>query len=180
MGLQLITPPAVEPVSLEELKEFCRIDLGDTSQDNTLLGLALAARYHCENFTKKRFMKQQWALFMDFFPGYIDLKIAGAKVSSPFVSGSNAVLVGIRYAIVLPFPPVRSIDLFQYLDANGNTTALAEYAGSPPSGGYVKDIISNPARLTPPFGQMWPVARVVVNAVEVQIHHRRYPDFHSW
>jgi hypothetical protein len=161
MALECISPPVVEPVSLAELKEFLRLDAGDTSQDGTITELALDARAWCETFTARRFVKQGWRLSMDFFPGYIDLKLAGTKVSSPFVSGSNAVLVGIRYAVVLPYPPVRSIDLFQYQDGNGHTTAMVDGVD------FIKDLRSNPARLTPPFGQMWPVARVVVNAIEL-------------
>lgn len=161
MALVCTNPPLVEPVSLAELKEFLRVDAGDDSQDNTITELALDARAWCETYTARRFVQQQWKLLMDFFPGYIDLKLAGQKVSSPFVSGSNAVLVGIRYAIVLPYPPVRSIDVFQYQDANGSVTAMN------PGSDYTQDLESNPARLTPPFGRMWPVARVVVNAVEV-------------
>ena len=161
MALVLITPPPVEPVSLSELKEFLRIDAGDTSQDDTLTALGVTARSWGEVFTKRRFVQQTWRLYMDFFPGYIDLKIAGQKVSSPFVSGSNAVLVGIRYAIMLPYPPVQSIVNFQYQDSNGNPVVMD------PATDYVQDLMSNPARLTPPFGRMWPVARVVVNAVQV-------------
>lgn len=241
MALVLITPPAVEPVSLYELKEFLKVDPTDSSQDNVLTTLAMAARSWCEVFTARRFVKQTWALYMDFFPGYIDLKIAGAKVSSPFVSGSNAVLVGIRYAIVLPYPPVRQIESFIYQNANGQVTSMIVgpltiggvtntinqpisintvlphglpsgatvviadnapllallngqasqvitvidandftlngtigtgasigTAGTVTGYNYVSDILSNPARLTPLFGQMWPVARVVVNAIEVQ------------
>ena len=79
-----------------------RLDQSDTSQDDVLTALNMAARSFCETITHRRFVQQTWRLLMDFFPGYIDLKLAGQKVSSPFVSGSNAVLVGIRYAIVLP------------------------------------------------------------------------------
>lgn len=161
MGLICLQPPLIEPVSLPELKEFLRVSPADTSQDDTILNLALDARSWCEEFTKRRFVQQTWRLLMDFFPGYIDLKLAGQKVSSPFVSGSNAVLVGIRYAIVLPYPPVQSIVQFAYLNANGSTTVLN------PASEYVQDLSSNPARLTPPFGSMWPVARVVPNAVNV-------------
>jgi hypothetical protein len=240
MGLVCVNPPALEPVSLSELKEFLRIDAGDTSQDNTIAELAVDARTWCEAFTARRFVQQQWQLLIDFFPGYIDLKIAGAKVSSPFVSGSNAVLVGIRYALVPPYPPVRSIDSFLYQNANGQVTSMIQgpvtigsvtnhsgqlislnttqphglvtgasitIAGNAPllaalggqpfwnitvtdpsdfflngssgtgatiAGGgtvtglnYVQDLLSSPARLTPLFGQMWPVARVVVNAVQL-------------
>jgi len=161
MGLVLITPPPVEPVSLAELKQYLRVDAGDTSQDSLILSLAQTGRSEAEVFTRKRFVQQTWRLYMDFFPGYIDLKIAGAKISSPFVSGSNAVLVGIRYAILLPYPPVNSILGFQYQDANGTATQMVQ--GSD----YIADLMSNPARLTPLFGKMWPVARVVINAVQI-------------
>ena len=239
MGLICLNPPQVEPVSLPELKQFCRLDPGDSSQDDQIITLAYEARSFCEAFTRRCFVKQQWRLLMDFFPGYIDLKLAGQKVSSPFVSGSNAVLVGIRYAVMNPFPPVQSIDAFTYLNANGmttsmivgpaNVTAVANPSGNPivittdnplalvegstvafggnvallsllngqpsqvvqaitgntitlyalgtgatiASGGtatgynFVQDLLSNPARLSPIFGQMWPVARVVMNAVSI-------------
>lgn len=239
MALVCLNPPLVEPVSLPELKEFCRIDSGDTTQDTTIDTLALDARAFCESFTARRFVQQTWRLLMDFFPGYIDLKLAGTKVSSPFVSGSNAVLVGIRYAIVLPYPPVRNLVAFNYLNANGLTTSMiigplaiasvvnlsgqplaintavphtlasgasVTFAGNlalvsviggnsavivvtgdsqftvlgvngtgsaiPGTGtatgfNFNQDLSGNPARLAPVFGQMWPVARVTLNAVQV-------------
>jgi hypothetical protein len=145
---------------MSELKEMLRLG-SDPSQDTTLTSLNVAARTWCEALTQRKFVQQTWRLGMDFFPGYIDLKLAGQKVSSPFVSGSNAVLVGIRYAIALPFPPVQSLVAFNYQDANGGVTALTSPAG------YTADLLSQPARLTPPFGTMWPVAKVVVNAVQV-------------
>jgi hypothetical protein len=161
MALILIAPPPVEPVSLAELKQFLRVDAADTSQDGTIIDLAATARSWAEAYTNRPFVQQQWSLYMDFFPGYIDLKLAGQKVSSPFVSGSNAVLVGIRYAIRLPYPPVMSVDLFEYQNANGEVTQMVEDTD------YIADLQSNPARLTPLFGQMWPVARVVVNALQI-------------
>ncbi len=239
MGLICLSPPLVEPVSLPELKQYCRIDQGDTSQDDQIIGFGVEGRGFAETFTRKCFVKQQWRLLMDFFPGYIDLKLAGQKVSSPFVSGANAVLVGIRYAVMNPYPPVQSIDAFVYLNANGMTTSmivgpanvvsvanpsgnpivittdqplalvpgstvvfggnspllsvlngqssqvvqfiegntLILYAlgtGSAVAGGgtatgynFVQDLLSNPARLSPIFGQMWPVARVILNAVQI-------------
>lgn len=241
MALILINPPAVEPVSLAELKEFLRVDSDDTSQDSTLTALAMAGRDWVETETKRRLVQQTWRLLIDFFPGYIDLKLAGQKVSSPFVSGSNAVLVGIRYAIALPYPPAWELVDFNYQNANGqltsmitspvsiasvqnvlgqplqittstalgvqtgggivvaNNAALLAFLGgeifqnitvtgpytftlngtvgdgatSLPGGGivtgynFIYDLQSNPARLMPVFGQMWPVARVVANAIQV-------------
>lgn len=239
MGLTLINPSAVEPVSLSEIKDFLRIDLDDDTQDGVLTALSMAARSWCEVYVRRRFVQQTWRLLMDSFPGYIDTKLAGAKVSSPFVSGSNAILVGIRYAIALPYPPAGSVTAFIYQNANGQVTSMIvgplniggvtnvngrpvginttvphglasgatisiagnsaliallggasqaitvtdandftvngsvgtgssiSAAGTVTGYNYVQDLQSNPARLTPLFGQMWPVARVVVNAVQV-------------
>jgi hypothetical protein len=161
MGLLTITPPAVEPVTLEELKAFLSLDSDDTSRDGVLIALGLAAREWCESFCQRRFITQTMRLLVDFFPGYIDQKLVGQRVSSPFVSGSHALLVGLRWAIALPLPPVQSITTFQYLDANGSPIVMN------PGTNYVADLSSQPARLTPPFGQMWPVAQVVVNAVQI-------------
>jgi hypothetical protein len=161
MALIVFTPPLAEPVSLPELKQFLRVDAADTSQDSTIADLALAARAWAEAHTNRPFVQQGWSLFLDFFPGYIDLRLTGQKISAPYVSGSNAVLVGIRYALRLPYPPLLSVDLFQYQNANGEVTEMIQGQD------YFLDAQSNPARLTPPFGAMWPVARVVVNAIQL-------------
>jgi hypothetical protein len=161
MSLEIITPPGMEPVSLDDMKEFMRIDEDDDSNNNTILALITAARGWAETYTRRKFVSQTMRLKMDFFPGYIDTKLSGQNWSSPFVSGSNAVMVGLRYAIVLPFPQVQSITAFTYQDSNGNVTTMAQGVD------YVADLSSQPARLVPPFSQMWPVARVVPNAVSV-------------
>jgi hypothetical protein len=159
VGLITLVEPVSEPVSVEQMDFYLRVD--STSDDPLMAGLITAARRWCENFTQRRFQYTTLRLLMDFFPGYVDFKMSGQKISSPFVSGSNAVLVGIRYAILLPYPAVYKIVNFQYEDENGsNVTLLA-------ATNYIQDLQSQPARLMPLFGQMWPVARVVSNAVTV-------------
>jgi hypothetical protein len=159
VGLITLVEPVSEPVSVEQMDFYLRVD--STSDDTLMAGLITAARRWCENFTQRRFQYTTLRLLMDFFPGYVDFKMSGQKISSPFVSGSNAVLVGIRYAILLPYPAVYKIVNFQYEDENGsNVTLLA-------ATNYIQDLQSQPARLMPLFGQMWPVARVVSNAVTV-------------
>jgi hypothetical protein len=164
----------------------------------------------------------------------------GQKISSPFVSGANAVLVGIRYAFELPYPPVQSLNTFSYLNANGQTTSMItgpfnissvsntvnqpvqivtsaahgltsnasvtiagnsallelcagvanqqinvidtvtltltyiQGTGTSISGtgtvtgfNFVEDLLSQPARLMPIFGQAWPCARIIANAVQM-------------
>jgi hypothetical protein len=159
MAFLTLVPPATEPVSIAQLNSYGHID--SSENDSFLQMLITAAREWCEAYCERAFVFQTKRLLMDFFPGYVDFKLAGQRVSSPFVSGSNAVLVGIRYAIALPWPLVRQIVLFQYQDENGATQVMA--AGTD----FIQDLDSQPARLTPLFGEMWPVARVVANAVQV-------------
>lgn len=160
MALLTLKAPAYEPVTVAQLISYGHID---PNEDQAFLGMLItSAREWCEAFCERAFVFQTKRLLMDFFPGYIDMKMAGQKVSSPFVSGSNAVLVGIRYAIVLPWPIVRNLITLQYADPNdGSMRPLT------PGTDFIIDIDSQPARLTPMFGTMWPVARVNVNAVQV-------------
>jgi hypothetical protein len=159
MGFLTLQQPAIEPVTPADLIAYGKLDPNESV--SSLTRLLVAARLWCEAFCERAFIFQTKRLLMDFFPGYVDFKMAGQRVSSPFVSGSNAVLVGIRYAIALPWPSVRQVVKFQYQDANGNYTVMR------PGADFTADIDSQPARLTPIFGQMWPVARVIVNAVQV-------------
>lgn len=161
MAFLTLVQPAQEPISLAQAQNYLRLDSGFTV-DNDLIGsLITVSREWCEAFCERAFIFQTKRLLMDFFPGYVDFKMAGQRVSSPFVSGSNAVLVGIRYAIALPWPQVRQIVNFQYQDENGNIQPMV--AGTD----FIQDLDSQPARLMPLFGEMWPVARVVSNAVQV-------------
>jgi len=161
MGLITLVEPAQEPVLVADMKNYLRLDAGFSDDDALIGSLIVAARRWAEEYTQRRFIYQTVRLYLDFFPGYVDMKLAGEKVSSPFVSGSNAVLVGIRYAIALPLPTVRAVTAFQYQDQNGGSQTMV--AGT----NYFEDVQSQPARLTPPFGQMWPVARVIANAINV-------------
>lgn len=69
MALKLKTPPAVDPVSLEEAKKHCRVDWND---DDALIGLYIkAATAHCDGnrgVLGRAIVNQQWELYYDAFP----------------------------------------------------------------------------------------------------------------
>jgi len=163
VALVTIIEPQSEPVTLGEGKLFLRLDASNTLDDDLLASLLVAARRWAEMFTRRRFIYQTVRLEMDFFPGYIIGGIGGgaSHYATAFMSGANAVLAGIRYAIQLPYPPVHHIAAFTYTDQNGGVTPVL------PGTQYVADLDSQPARLMPPFGQFWPVAQVIGNAVRV-------------
>ena len=69
MGLRLITPPAEEPITLEEAKQHLRVE--DSSQD-LLIGLyIMAARQHIDGkdgWLGRAIVSQTWELSLDTFP----------------------------------------------------------------------------------------------------------------
>jgi uncharacterized phiE125 gp8 family phage protein len=66
MPLEIITPPAVDPVTLDEAKAYLKVD---TSDDDALIGsLIEAARARAEWHTGRAFVTQSWRLWLDAWP----------------------------------------------------------------------------------------------------------------
>lgn len=81
MGVTINTQPTIEPVSLEEIKEFVQINHSD--DDNLLRIKGQAAREICEKYTRRRFINTVLDLTLDAFPlGEIPIESA----ASPLVS----------------------------------------------------------------------------------------------
>lgn len=87
MTLKLITPPAVEPITLAEVKVQCRVDTDITTDDALLTGLAVAAREACEHELGRALIDQVWERTLDVFP------CSGIALGMPPVSG----IVSITY-----------------------------------------------------------------------------------
>ena len=87
MPLQLITPPAEEPVSLAEAKLHLRVDFPD--DDALIVAIISAARQHAEMLTRRQFIAARWKLVLDRFP---------------------------EHAVALPRSPLQSVVSIDYLD----------------------------------------------------------------
>ena len=61
----------------------------------------------------------------------------------------------------LPRPPLQSVTSVKYLDVNGVEQTLA-------TAKYLVDTRSEPGRVTPAYGEIWPSTRNVINAVTVK------------
>ena len=93
----LVTPPAVEPVTLEELKSHLYVD---HDADDALLALyAQAARVAVEAECWRAILTQTWDLFLPAWPA--------------------------DGVIVLPRPPLQSVTSITYRDGDNVTTTLA-------------------------------------------------------
>lgn len=95
MKVNVITPPAALPVSLDEAKEHLRIDFDLDDNEENLLDLYLrAACNHIEQVICKRaFVTQTLELVMDHWPGY---------------------------EIILPRPPLQEVLSVKYRDTYGH------------------------------------------------------------
>jgi len=95
-GIVIKTPPAIEPVTVSELKDFLR--LSGTDQDTMLAGFISAARAGVEIFTGRTLINAVYEFYFDSFP----------------VSG-----------VALGRPPVQSVSSIYYINSSGVDTLLA-------------------------------------------------------
>lgn len=96
-SLTLVTPPAVEPVTLEAVKKHCRISHDD--DDDLFTIWVTAARQLIETETNCRLIEQTWRLSLKDWPsdcGWIEL----------------------------PLQPVISVETLKYLDSNSTLQTL--------------------------------------------------------
>ena len=147
MPLQLVTPPAQEPVSLIEAKAHLRVDFSD--DDLLITSLISAARQAAETLTGRQIVTARWKLILDCFPGP---SLMGVPAGLPFSLPGHAVL--------LPKCPVQSVFAIQYLDMSSSTQIM-------PSTDYTVDIACEPARITPVFGKIWPICLPQIGAVAI-------------
>ena len=66
MTAALITPPAVEPVSLADAKAHLRLDT--TDDDQLITASITAARIHVEALTRRLLIEQGWRVYLDAWP----------------------------------------------------------------------------------------------------------------
>ncbi len=128
---QVVTAPASEPVSVDDLMDLANIDVKD--QPALLTGYITAARIMVDKDCERALMPQTLRLYMDAFPGY---------------------------EVFLERPPVQSITSIVYYDTDGTSQTWS-------ASNYDSDLVSEPCRINPAYGKVWPFTRYKSNAVAV-------------
>ena len=159
VGLKRVGPPASEPVSLAAMKSHLSIGATFTDDDDLLSGMISSAREDAEDFTGRSLVSQQWIYALDYFPVY------RINDFSPLDAQSGNSQTGFRWnhsqIISLPQPPLLSVDQLVFIDSTGTPNTLTAPA-------YQVDNVSEPGRLAPLAGAVWPVtAPGVLNAVQI-------------
>lgn len=158
MDIVLITPPPIEPVTLDEAKRQCGfgpIEDSDRAASQILAddlrGYIKDAREHIENWTRRALITQTWAAKCDSFPGR-DYR---------YLPHGYA-------AFQIPKPPVQSIYSFQYIDVSGTLQTLLQdttYGVSitEPQYGYqfIRGSETQGGQLIVSYPRIWPPTRMV-------------------
>jgi uncharacterized phiE125 gp8 family phage protein len=143
MGIRVITPPTVEPVTLAEVKAWARIDdttdaTANAAADALLSSLITAAREEAEQIMGRSILGQTLELTLDRFPRW-------------------------GRCVELPRPPLVEVVSVSYFDAAGLDIVMDEAA-------YVLPNLSDaiPPSIYPAPGGFWPDAFRRPDAVRIR------------
>lgn len=143
-GLQRITGPTVEPVSVAMAKHHCRVDFG--LDDSYIAALISAARETVEGQLNRAIYNQTWCLTLDQFPYAASFATIAPYVRENYL-GTGQYFDSVQ--IQLPWPRLSSITSITSVDVNGNPQTLDPST-------YCFDTSSEPARIMPANGGSWP------------------------
>ena len=143
MPYRVITPPAAEPLHLDEVKAQLRIQ--HDTEDVLLAGFLTSARQQWEEIAGRALIAQTVVVTLAAFP-------AGYQTYSDWENGCSA--------IVLPRSPTLAVSAITYVDSNGDSQTL-------PSSDYVLDSFIEPNLLLVNYGSSWPSARYQPNSVQI-------------
>lgn len=139
-SLTVVTPPASEPLSLDEAKAHLRVE--HTADDDYLSALIAAARVWCEAETQRTFVTTALKLMFDEFP-------------------DGAGWPGDWAAIRLRSGPVASVETVKYYATGGTLTTLD-------SSLYQTWLATEPPMIVPAVATCWPLTQCGrIGAVEV-------------
>jgi uncharacterized phiE125 gp8 family phage protein len=160
-----IADATVEPITLQQAKNFLRID-ADITQDDDLVGLLIrAAREQAEIFCRASFgSNEAWKLTLDHFPsavctnGTYGCDLGYELWPSEF---EYRMTLPKRFAIEIPMGPVQSITSISYLGSDGTQQTLdqANY--------FIVADDDGPAKLYPKYGTSWPATQAEPGAIEI-------------
>ncbi|WP_047575626.1 head-tail connector protein [Pseudomonas syringae] len=134
MGLQILIEPTEQPVTLAQAKQHLRIGPDETDQDDEVNLRIRAASRRVGKITQRALTTQSWRLILDCFP---------------------------KGAILIPLPPLQSVESVKYTDVFGVEQTLPE-----------SDYLVNPfgliGRISMVAGKSWPATIAQEMALRIE------------
>ena len=155
MSLRLVTPPADLAVSLDEAKAHLRVD--STDEDAVIAGCIAGAIGWIDGATGwlgRALGVQTWDMALDGFPGQ---GLASERREGDFRQPRHR-----DRRIVVPLPPLRSVESVSYLDDDGEAVPMD------PTLYRVVDKGDQCSHIVPVPGACWPSVPCTEDAVTVR------------
>lgn len=153
-GLEIVTAPTSEPVTVADMREHLRV--GEEVTTGYLQDLIAEARQHIEDMTNLAMITQSWKVVLDRWPSSSESWWDGVR------DGAISSLQGTMDTIELPRYPLSSITSVTVYDEDGNSTAVTVAST------FDVDTVSKKGRMTLQRGASWPVALRANNAIEIE------------
>jgi uncharacterized phiE125 gp8 family phage protein len=135
MKVQLVSASTSKAVSLDDVKDWLRLERGYTDEDDILRAMRDAAVNRCEEYVGRKLITQTWNVFFNHFPaGNQDIVIPWGPLQN-LVSTSTSVI---------------------YTDSDSSTVTFA-------SSNYSVDTVSDNGRVVLNYGELWPTATLARN-----------------
>ena len=149
-GLQVTTAPTVEPLNLQEVKEYLRVE--DSTDERVLRPYIESVRRIAEEHMGRALMSQTLTLFIDAFDELEDPLWEGMR-TAPYLNFY-------KNYISLPRSPVTSVTSVSTFNDSDTESTMA-------STRYYVDNVREPARIVLRQGETFPTALRVANAIKV-------------
>lgn len=150
-GIKVHTEPSQEPLTLQEVKEYLRVE--DSTDERNIRPLIEAARRMCEEHLNRTLISTTYQLFLDGFDELEDPLWEGVR-QGPYLNYY-------KNYIDLPKSPVTSVTHIKTYDDDDNATTML-------ASKYYVDSVREPARIVLRQGETFPTALRVANAIEIQ------------
>jgi uncharacterized phiE125 gp8 family phage protein len=148
-NLTLITPPTVEPLTVDEVKTYLRLDcITDTEEDAYIQSLITVAREWCEGYQKRAYITQTWEVSLQEFPEDHTDTLNNYTQSN---------------VIEIPKGCLQSINSFTYKDIYGNVKILTENIDYIVSTRGILGKVCPPYARIFPVSPLWPLDPIIIN-----------------
>lgn len=150
--MTLKTAPTTLPITVDEAKAHCRIDYADDDMMMQAIIAAALASIEGPYGRGLALMTQSWVLTLDSWYGH--------RYETWWTQYKMYDQVA-RVPVRIPLFPVQSVTAVKYVDPAGVEQTLDPSV-------YRVDVSQQPARVSPEFGQIWPVHRFIPAPISIE------------